>query len=72
MASDLPLSPTSVCGSHALPSWLHPVREAEAGERLGLVPDCGLWDTPRWVAVSKRRSMVDAARLLRRELSGRS
>jgi 5-methyltetrahydropteroyltriglutamate--homocysteine methyltransferase len=37
-------------------------------ERLWLVPDCGLWETPRWVAVSKLRSMVEAARILRREL----
>jgi 5-methyltetrahydropteroyltriglutamate--homocysteine methyltransferase len=41
-------------------------------ERLWLVPDCGLWETPRWVAVSKLRSMVEAARLLRRERSGRT
>jgi 5-methyltetrahydropteroyltriglutamate--homocysteine methyltransferase len=41
-------------------------------ERLWLVPDCGLWETPRWVAVSKLRSLVGAARLLRRELSGKS
>jgi len=40
-------------------------------ERLWLVPDCGLWETPRWVAVSKLRSMVEAARLVRRELSGK-
>lgn len=40
--------------------------------RLWLVPDCGLWETPRWVAVAKLRSMVEAARLLRRELSGTS
>jgi 5-methyltetrahydropteroyltriglutamate--homocysteine methyltransferase len=42
-----------------------------APDRLWLVPDCGLWETPRWVAVSKLRSMVEAARLLRRELSGK-
>ncbi len=40
-------------------------------QRLWLAPDCGLWETPRWVAVSKLRSMAEAARLLRRELSGR-
>jgi 5-methyltetrahydropteroyltriglutamate--homocysteine methyltransferase len=40
-------------------------------ERLWLVPDCGLWETPRWVAVSKLRSMVEAARLVRRERSGK-
>jgi 5-methyltetrahydropteroyltriglutamate--homocysteine methyltransferase len=37
-------------------------------ERLWLVPDCGLWETPRWVGISKLRSMVEAARVLRREL----
>jgi 5-methyltetrahydropteroyltriglutamate--homocysteine methyltransferase len=36
--------------------------------RLWLVPDCGLWETPRWVGVSKLRSMVVAARMIRREL----
>jgi 5-methyltetrahydropteroyltriglutamate--homocysteine methyltransferase len=36
--------------------------------RLWLVPDCGLWETPRWVGVSKLRSMVAAARMIRREL----
>ena len=41
-------------------------------ERLWLVPYCGLWETPRWVAVSKLRTMVAAARLVRRELSGRA
>jgi 5-methyltetrahydropteroyltriglutamate--homocysteine methyltransferase len=39
-------------------------------ERLWLVPDCGLWETPRWVGVSKLRSMVEAARTVRRELGG--
>lgn len=37
-------------------------------ERLWLVPDCGLWETPRWVANAKLRSMVEAARIVRREL----
>lgn len=36
--------------------------------RLWLVPDCGLWETPRWVGVSKLRSMVAAAHMIRREL----
>jgi 5-methyltetrahydropteroyltriglutamate--homocysteine methyltransferase len=39
-----------------------------APERLWLAPDCGLWETPRWVAVAKLRAMVEAARMLRREL----
>jgi 5-methyltetrahydropteroyltriglutamate--homocysteine methyltransferase len=37
-------------------------------ERLWLVPDCGLWETPRWVGVAKLRSMAQAARIVRREL----
>ncbi len=37
-------------------------------ERLWLVPDCGLWETPRWVGTAKLRSMVEAARAVRREL----
>ena len=36
--------------------------------RLWLVPDCGLWETPRWVGVGKLRSMAAAARIIRREL----
>ncbi len=39
-----------------------------APERLWLAPDCGLWETPRWVGVAKLRSMVEAARIVRREL----
>ncbi|HEY5726063.1 MAG TPA: cobalamin-independent methionine synthase II family protein, partial [Methylomirabilota bacterium] len=39
-----------------------------APERLWLVPDCGLWETPRWVGLAKLRSMVEAARVLRHEL----
>jgi 5-methyltetrahydropteroyltriglutamate--homocysteine methyltransferase len=39
-----------------------------APERLWLVPDCGLWETPRWVGISKLRSMVEGAHTLRREL----
>lgn len=41
-------------------------------ERLWLVPDCGLWETPRWVAVAKLRSMVEGARVVRRELGASS
>jgi len=40
-------------------------------ERLWVVPDCGLWETPRWVGVSKLRSMVEAARVVRREVGGK-
>ena len=37
MTGPMPLIPTTVCGSHALPSWLHLVREAVAADRLGPV-----------------------------------
>src|SRR5262249_57495119 len=35
MTAGLPLIPTTVCGSHGLPSWLLLVREAAAADRLG-------------------------------------
>ena len=37
MINPMPLIPTTVCGSHGLPSWLHLVREAAAADRLGPV-----------------------------------
>ena len=54
MPDPLPLLPTTVCGSHGLPSWFFLVREA----------------VHAWVGVAKLRSMVEAARLVRRELRG--
>ncbi|MBI2467844.1 MAG: methionine synthase [Candidatus Rokubacteria bacterium] len=41
---------------------------AVAPERLWVVPDCGLWETPRASAVAKLRAMVAGTRLVRREL----
>lgn len=35
MGRELPLLPTTVCGSHALPSWVFLVREAQEAGRLG-------------------------------------
>src|SRR5499426_4264650 len=35
MTAGLPLIPTTVCGSHGLPSWLLLVREAASADRLG-------------------------------------
>src|SRR5262252_9587670 len=35
MTAGLPLIPTTVCGSHGLPSWLLLVREAATADRLG-------------------------------------
>src|SRR5260370_39057953 len=35
MTGAMPLIPTTVCGSHGLPSWIHLVREAAQADRLG-------------------------------------
>ena len=37
-------------------------------DRLWAVPDCGLWETPRWLAVLKLRALAAGAELVRREL----
>lgn len=39
-------------------------------ERLAINPDCGFWDTPRWIARRKLHAMVEGTRLVRRELTG--
>jgi 5-methyltetrahydropteroyltriglutamate--homocysteine methyltransferase len=39
-------------------------------ERLWVVPDCGLWETPRAAAVGKLRAMVAGTRRVRQELGG--
>jgi len=39
-------------------------------ERLWLNPDCGFWETPRWVCQRKLRALVDGARSVRKELGG--
>ncbi len=36
--------------------------------KLWLNPDCGFWETPRWIAQQKLRALVDGARLVRKEL----
>ena len=41
-----------------------------AKERVILAPDCGMKYLPREVAEGKLRSMVEAARMLRREFGG--
>jgi 5-methyltetrahydropteroyltriglutamate--homocysteine methyltransferase len=38
--------------------------------RVWLVPDCGFWETPRWVVKQKLAALVGGARLVRRELAG--
>ncbi len=39
-------------------------------DKLWLNPDCGFWETPRWVCQRKLRALVDGARSVRRELGG--
>jgi 5-methyltetrahydropteroyltriglutamate--homocysteine methyltransferase len=38
-------------------------------ERLWAVPDCGFWETPRWLAFLKLQALVEGARLVRREVA---
>jgi 5-methyltetrahydropteroyltriglutamate--homocysteine methyltransferase len=38
-------------------------------EKLVINPDCGFWETPRWIARQKLQAMVEGTRLVRRELS---
>ncbi len=42
-----------------------------APEKLVVNPDCGLYETPRWIALQKLRNMVEGTRIVRRELEGR-
>lgn len=37
-------------------------------EKLVINPDCGLWDTPRWIARQKLQAMVEGARRVRAEI----
>lgn len=37
-------------------------------ERLWLNPDCGFWETPRWVAKRKLAALCEGARIVRAEL----
>ena len=41
-----------------------------APEKLWLNPDCGFWETPRWVAKHKLAALVEGARIVRKELGG--
>jgi 5-methyltetrahydropteroyltriglutamate--homocysteine methyltransferase len=40
-------------------------------ERVWAVPDCGLWETPRWIAVRKLAALTECARIVREELERR-
>jgi len=39
-------------------------------DRLWAVPDCGFWETPRWLAFEKLRALTAGAALVREELGG--
>ena len=39
-------------------------------ERLWAVPDCGLWETPRWLALHKLTALAGGAAIVRREHRG--
>src|SRR5207249_865760 len=38
-------------------------------DKLWLNPDCGFWETPRWVVKQKLNALVEGARLVRKELT---
>jgi 5-methyltetrahydropteroyltriglutamate--homocysteine methyltransferase len=42
-----------------------------APEKLWLTPDCGFWETPRWVCREKLRALSAGTRLVRRDLGAR-
>ena len=81
MSGGVPIVPTSVCGSHALPGWMYRVSEARDGERptdvqerYGPAVRTAIRDQVEAGidVISNLRSTVAAARLVRRELSGRT
>ena len=41
-----------------------------APNKLSITPDCGFSQTARWAARAKLTSMVEGARIVRRELAG--
>jgi 5-methyltetrahydropteroyltriglutamate--homocysteine methyltransferase len=41
-----------------------------APDKLWLNPDCGFWETPRWVVKQKLAALVGGADIVRRELGG--
>jgi len=44
--------------------------EHVAPDKLWLNPDCGFWETPRWVTKQKLAALVEGARIVRKELGG--
>lgn len=60
--------------------WVEPAEEVAdrvravlrhvSPEKVTVVPDCGFFQVPRWLAVQKLRRMVEGVRIVRRELAG--
>ncbi len=46
------------------------ILEHVAADKLWLNPDCGFWETPRWVVKQKLAALVEGARIVRKELGG--
>jgi 5-methyltetrahydropteroyltriglutamate--homocysteine methyltransferase len=44
--------------------------EHVAPDKLWLNPDCGFWETPRWIVRQKLVALVEGARIVRKELGG--
>lgn len=61
--------------------WVEPPEEIAArirtflkyvpAEKLWVTPDCGFFQLPRWLCALKLKNMVEGARIVRRELTGR-
>ena len=41
-----------------------------APDKLWLNPDCGFWETPRWVVKRKLAALVGGVEIVRKELDG--
>ena len=41
-------------------------------EKLSAIPDCGFFPVPRWLAAEKLKRLAAGARIVRREVTGRS
>ena len=46
------------------------ILEHVPAEKLWLNPDCGFWETPRWVVKQKLAALVEGAHIVRKELGG--
>jgi 5-methyltetrahydropteroyltriglutamate--homocysteine methyltransferase len=46
------------------------ILEHVAPDKLWLNPDCGFWETPRWVVKQKLAALVEGAGIVRKELGG--